>query len=596
MNFRRLLSFFMTLVLILALFSGCKGKNNPTLEEDPKDIEETKVVFSESIEKTEKVGLYELGTEITKNTSNIKIVAGDETAYLCSFEENALSVTHFSVFENKVLTTTTLNGTDWNYGVLMKDEFYAVELSTATLYVYERTGGKKSEIKLVEGALSFAFLERSGKNIIYKKADSNIIYKYNLSSKETTNTKESFDIKGNPSYDENAVYIKCSDSKSYSIAFNDLKVTKTRTETFREFLGPVGVATEKNYFTIAFLDTGKEKIMIEKRNADEKPLYANETRLITKTNDFFRCYTLSSGIITEEIGSEDETVIDAQFLGDDYIFAAIKKDDSSENVYRLLKMSEDEKTSGVVYNRLFDSTIYSTTFNQDGKNNADTDRIAFDYGVRFLYGKMGSDFKSDFSYKIASEEDALAKLAMAEKILSIVPTELLKEANDNREIWVYLCKGLDTKGVDYTKNAGLTKIYNHNVIFIDVGTDDETFAELFCHQIAHILDNYMPESVLAPFSELTPSEYKKSGNDKYTQQSSDEEIWFYNKDCKISDKEDRTITLGEMFNAIINYTPTEKFLAKEVKAKADFLVKAIVKSFDSCKDSDGAPLNVYYTN
>ena len=205
---------------------------------------------------------------------------------------------------------------------------------------------------------------------------------------------------------------------------------------------------------------------------------------------------------------------------------------------------------------------------------------------------MGSDFKADFSYSLATEKDALAKLPEAEKVLNVITKELLMEATCDREIWVYLCNGLNTKGTEYTNQAGLAKLYNHNVIFIDIGSG-EAFSELLSHEIAHILDNYMAESVLAPFSELTPSKFKTSGNDKYTQGSEDKEIWFYNKNCKISDKEDRTIILGEMFNAIAISTPNEKFVAENVKKKADFMAKALEESFDFCKASPGGPWNIY---
>ena len=595
MNFRRFLAFFLATFLILTLFSGCKGKNKPTLQEKPGEIEETKVVFSESIEKTDKVGLYELGSEITKNTENIKIVAGDETAYLCSLGESSLEVIHFSVFENKKLATTTLNGTNWHYGVLVKDEFYAIELSSATLFVYDRNGSKKSETKLDETALSFAFLERQGENVIYKKADSNTLYKLNLKTKEKTNTVESFDLSGNPSYDETAVYVKTTAGISYSISFKDLTVTKTRTESFREYYGPVGIATEKDFFTIALLNTGKEKIMLKKFSPEEKFLCANDTMLITKTENYVKAYNFMQGLVTKNIGKEKEKVIDAAFVGDDYIFVAARKAESTENVYRLLKLSEEEEKDTVICNRLFDKVVYQSVL--EGNEEKDTtlsDKIADEYGVRFLYGKMGSDFKTDFSYSLTSQKDATAKIALAEKIFRVFPNEMLKEATNNREIWVYLCQGLDNKGKDYTKKAGTTELYNHKVIFIDIACEENEFVELLYHQFAHILDEYMPNNVKEGFSALTPDKVKKSGeNEKYTQESKSEEVWFYNKNCKISEEEDRVTTLGEMFNAIYSSTPGECFVSENVKKKADFMAKALIENFEICQKNPNGPWEVY---
>ncbi len=610
MNFKRVLSFIMTVFLILSVFSSCKGKAKPTLSEKPGDIEETKIVFSETIEKTETTGLYELGKEITKDTENIKIVAGNETAHLCIKGESSLEVIHFSVFDNKVLATTNIPGTEWNYGVLEKDSFYAVELSSATLFLFDRKGEKKSETKLDEASLSFAFLQKTGENIVYKKTDSSNLYKLNLTTKEKTQTKESFEISGNPSCDENAVYVKDSLGRSYSVAFKDMAVTKTKTEPFREYVGPLGIAVENNYFTVTQLNTGEQKIMIERLNKDEKIICAQDLRFITintENQKYFRYYDFSQGIASQEMGKDEEKLLDAQFVSEDYIFSVVRNTTSSKNIYRLLKISEDTTMTGILSDKIFEKALYSNVLGgETTEDTTQTDKIAEEHGVRFLYGKMGSAFKTDFTYSQADSKEVLEKLTMAERVFNVLPKDFLMEVTNNREIWVYLCKNLDNKGTEYTKFSGQTELYNHKLIFIDISCDDEIFTELLCHEFAHILDDYMSESVLTGFGDITPENIKKAAytnsytkelTDKYTQKDSEKgDIWFYNKYCKISEKEDRVITLGEMFNVILVSIPSEEIKEENVKKKASFMAKALEESFDFCKKGYTQPWEMYIMN
>ena len=179
---------------------------------------------------------------------------------------------------------------------------------------------------------------------------------------------------------------------------------------------------------------------------------------------------------------------------------------------------------------------------------------------------------------------------MLEKIFDVLPTELLFEATSGREIWVYFCTEIDNKGKEYTSNAVLTELKNHKLILIDASCSDTRFAEALCHEFAHILDDYLPQSVKDGFGALTPddikaaaytNDYTKISSDQYTAYDKDKSnVWFYNNYCRINEKEDRVITLGEMFKIYATQSSGENFTYENVKKKAAYLSKALEECFD----------------
>ena len=214
MKQKRILSLTVITFLILSLFSGCAKPKTPVIEETPNKIKETKIEFAETIEKNKIEGLYNLGAEITKEISNAEIKIGKTVAHICVKGQGETQVTHFSVYEDKVLGNTSLIGEEFSYGALENDCFFAVNLQTAALTVYEKDGAVKSETQLAATPLSFAFLEEKGEHVVFKKKDSSKINKLNLKTKEEKESEESFAIKGTPSYDDSGVYFRDTENRS----------------------------------------------------------------------------------------------------------------------------------------------------------------------------------------------------------------------------------------------------------------------------------------------------------------------------------------------------------------------------------------------
>lgn len=605
MTFKKFLAITLSVILISFLFSACNKNKTPTIENNSSKQEETKITLAETIEKTENPAIYKLGEDIKVDASKVDIKVADSIAHIFFDMGGTTRVVGFSVYENSVLSDVTLSGGSLVYGVLDGGLFYAVNLETATLYVYEKNGELKNEKKICDSSLRFCALNMSGQYLIYQKTNSSRINRYDLLSDDIKESEEEFAITGLPASDKEAVYVKDASGKHYRITFESFDFTKTETEAFREYVDCMGVAVEEDYFTLSTLKTGGEKIMAQRLEKEEKIVAAQEERFITvdSTKNHFRVYNISSGLVTGEIGApgiEIETlgsILDAQFVGDDYVLLALEDKEPTENYYRLFKLSENQEKIDFTTGRLDEAKIYKNVFgSKETEAEALAKTLTEKYNIRFLYGKVGNAFKTDFSYVNADGVDVIPKLKVAEKVFEVLPAELLMEATAGREIWVYFCAELDNKGTEYSKNAVLTELYNHKLILIDSRCSDNRFAELLCHEFAHILDDYMPQRVKNEFSKVTPddikaaaytNDYTKISSNQYTPYDSDKSnVWFYNNYCRINEKEDRVITLGEMFKIYAVQASGENFAYENVKKKAGYLSHALEETFDYCKEDE----------
>ena len=601
MKFKKLLSVTLSVILIVSLLSSCKNTGAPTIESTSSEQEE-KITLAETIEKTEAAAIYKLGDDIKVDSSNADIVVSDRLAHIFFNLGDTTKVVTFSVYENSLLSEVTVTGASLNYGALDGGQFFAINRDTATLFVFEKSGELKKEKKICESALRFGLLDSTGQFLIYQKTDSALINRIDLLTDEIKESQEEFNISGTPVCHKDTVYLKENSGKHYKISFENFEFTKTVTEAFKEYVDCMGVAVEGNYFTLTALN-GSEKTMTEKLS-DEEIIAAGDQRFITvnPTKNQFRLYNLNTTFATEKISAPGNglesmgTILDAQFVEEDYILLALEDTNTSENYYRLFKISDNEDKVSISAGRLNEGEIYKNVF---GEKDTEAEKLAKEvyekYNVRFLYGKVGKDFKTDFSFTNADGVDVIPKLKVVEKIFDVLPQELLMEATADREIWVYFCNELDNKGMEYTKDAVLTQLYNHNLILINAaGVSDNKFAELLCHEFAHILDNYMPEKVKNGFSNLTPqdiksaaytNDYKKLPSDQYTPYDKDKSnVWFYNNYCRINEKEDRVITLGEMFKIYTMQFSGENLSYENVKKKTAYLSKALEESFDFAKE------------
>ena len=604
MNFKRIFSITLSVILIFSCISGCKKTKTPTIENVSSNPTEEKITFAETIVKTDQEAIYKLGEDIKVSSTKVDILVNQGMAHIFSNMGGTTQAVGFSVYENAVLSQVTLTGEALNYGVLGGGEFYAVNLETATLSIYEKSGQLKSEKQICDSALRFGALNTTGQFLIYQKANSTSLFRYDLLTDQTKESQEKINIVGTPSHDDDGVYVKDSSGKHYRIEFDSFEIVKTRTEAFREYVDCMGVAVEKDFFTLTSLKPGNPKQMAEKLG-EEKIVAAQEERFITlsSTNRYFRLYNMGTGLASGEIeveGEKQETtgrILDAQFVGDDYILLALEYGGTNEIYFRLFNITENESKVIFDADRLQDSVIYEDVFvDKDSEAEKLAQEITEKHKIRFFYGKTGEGFKTDFSYLKVTDEDLTSKLSMAEKVLDEIPPELLMEATADREIWVYFCKKLDNKGTEYSKLSAITELYNHKLILIDVSCNDERFAELLCHGFAHILDDYMSESIKDGFSQLTPDNIKAAGytnsyqnipSDQYTPYDSDKSnVWFYNSYCRINEKEDRTYTLGEMFRIYVVQASGEKFSYEIVKKKAAYMSYALEQTFDYCKEAD----------
>ncbi len=604
MNFKKLFSITLSVILISLLFSACQKPNSPTIENTSSVQEEEKITLAETIEKTEAEAVYKIGEKININATNADIKVAEGIAHIFFDMGDTTEVVSLSVYENLVLSNVTVSGNSLNYGVLDGGQFYAVNLDTATLFVYEKSGELKSEKKICDSSLRFGVLNMSGQYLIYQKTDSAVINRYDLLSDDIKESEEEFNITGIPSRDKTAAYVKDSSGKHFKIDFENFGIIKTRTEAFKEYVDCMGVAVEGKYFTVTDLYNGSEKRMFQ-RLGEEQIIAAQTEKFITlnETKRHFRLYDISSGVATGEIeapGNDLESIggiLDAQFVGDEYILLALKDKETAENYYRLFNIKENQDKVTFEYGRINESEIYKKVFGEK-ETEAETlaKTITEKYNIRFLYGNVGKDFKTDFKYTNADGVDVLPKLKVVEKVFEVLPAELLMEATADREIWVYFCSELDNKDTEYSDLAVLTELYNHKLILIDSRCSDNRFAEMLCHEFAHILDDYMPQSVKNGFSKITPedikaaaytNDYKKLPSDQYTPYDSDKDnVWFYNNYCRINEKEDRVITLGEMFKIYAVQSSGENFAYENVKKKAGYLTHALEVTFDYCKETD----------
>ncbi|MBR6572875.1 MAG: hypothetical protein IKK77_04085 [Clostridia bacterium] len=609
MTFKKFLSIFLSVILIASLLSACKKTNTPTIENtSSKQEEEQKVTLVDTIEATETHGLYKLGAEIKTEASNADIKIIDNTAYIFFDMGSELQVVSFSVFENKVLGTTTLSGENHNYGVLDSGEFYVTNLQTSQVSLFEKDGNLKEETNICDSPLKFGFLDISGQFFIYQKTDSSVVNRYDFLSTETKEGTVKINITGSVNKDKENVYVKDEMSKHYSINFETFSITKTQTEAFREYIDGVGFSTEGEYVTHTALKNGIAKYMSKFISAQEKVITAEENRFIVvseEPHNYLRIYDFDSGFATGEI-EVTGAILDAQFVDENHVFIAYKDTNTSKNLYHLFAINENEGRNTFEGGRLDDLEIYKNVFGP-ASNFEDTEAgdLAYEKKIRFFYGKTGEDFKPGFSYSLISKTDFDAKLNMAKKVLEVLDAELLTEATAGREIWVYLCAGLDNKNTEYSELAAHTELYNHKVILIDAKCSDNKFAELLCHEFAHILDDYFPQSIKDGFSSITPEnikseaytgDYKNISSDQYTPYDSDKNnVWFYNNYCRINEKEDRTITLGEMFRNYVVASSGDLFNFENVKKKAGYLSKALEETFDYCKETERQLWEIAYS-
>lgn len=600
MTFKKLFSIFLSVILIVSLLSACKKTNTPTIDKtSSQQEEEPKITLAETIEATETFGLYNLGADIKTEASNVDIKIANNTAYIFFDMGSELQVVSFSIFENTVLGTTTQTGEKHNFGVLDTGEFYVTNLQTSQVSIFEKDGKLKEETNICDSPLKFGFLDITGQFFIYQKTDSAVVNRYDFLSTETKEGSEKINVTGSADYDKENVYVKDEMDKHYSINFETFDFTKTQTEGFREYIDGVGFATEGEYVTHTLLKNGIAKYMSKFISSEEKVIAANENRFIVvpeKTRNYFRVYNFESGFATGEIqvlGS----VLDAQFVGENHIFIAHKDTSSSKILYQLFVMDENESRETFEGGRLDELEVYKNVFVDPSKfEDTEAGEIAYEQKIRFFYGKMGDGFKPEFRYSLISETDFAAKLKMAKKVLEVLPPDLLTEASAGREIWVYLCTGLDNKNTEYSELAAHTELYNHKLILIDAKCSDNRFVELLCHEFAHILDDYFPQSIKDGFSSITPEniksaaytgDYKNISSDQYTPYDSDKSnVWFYNNYCRINEKEDRTITLGEMFRNYAVASSGANFNFENVQKKAGYLSKALEETFDYCKETE----------
>ena len=106
------------------------------------------------------------------------------------------------------------------------------------------------------------------------------------------------------------------------------------------------------------------------------------------------------------------------------------------------------------------------------------------------------------------------------------------------------------------------------------------------------------------FSNITPEKiksaaytnnYEKISDDKYTPYDKDNtEVWFYNNYCRINEKEDRVITLGEMFRVHAVPSSGENFGFDNIMKKAGYLSHALEETFDYCANNERQLWEVAY--
>ncbi len=600
MTFKKLLSITFSVILIISLLASCKKPNSPTIENtSSKQEEEVKITLAETIEKTEVPALYKLGIDIKADASKAEIMAADDIVHIfLNMGENTQVVT-FSVYENSVLGTSTVTGNALNYGILDGGQYYAVNLDTATLFIFEKSGELKKETKICDDPLLFGALNASGQYFVYQRKESSVINRYDLLTGKIMESEETFNITGTPVSDKDSVYVKDQSGKHYNISFEAFTIEKTRTEAFREYVDCFGFATEGEYFTYTALSNGIEKYMTKYLSAEEKVISAKEGAFITtplNTHNCFRIYNTESGFATGEIQTGG-IILDAQFVGTEYVFIALEDSNTSENFYRLFSIEENENKEIFEVGRLDEEVIYKNVFGtKETEASKEAKKLTDEYGIRFLYGKEGKDFKTDFTFAMADGVDVIPKLKVAQNVFDALPSELLLEATAGREIWVYFCTDLDNKGTEYSKLSVLTQLYNHKLILIDARCSEDRFAELLCHEFAHILDDYMSDSVKTGFSLLTPehiraaaytNDYTKISSDQYTPYDEDKSnVWYYNNYCRINEKEDRTITLGQMFKNYVVKSTGEQFAYENIGKKAGYLSKALEETFDYCKETE----------
>lgn len=216
-------------------------------------------------------------------------------------------------------------------------------------------------------------------------------------------------------------------------------------------------------------------------------------------------------------------------------------------------------------------------------------RIYEEYGVRIAYEEGVLDLEHleyiGFQVTLTTEEEAMKKAILLEKLLSFLPEGLLKEMNSKRPVVIYLCQNLipSAGGIN-------TVLDGYNVSILSVTGNDDFFLNIAAHEMAHAIEQGMSGEVLSGWRLLMPREAQNAyGNLWLTVEYTPDDkgktpVWFIDVYGRSSEIEDRAVIFAAMFDAYVS-GDFSIFEYEGISKKADYWCQMLKLSYDCCKNS-----------
>lgn len=556
-----------TLFLLLGVLSGC-GTNK---KQDDKKYETT---FTNMIEKNSEI----VNTYISGDTVIFEYVTP-------GLDSSKSEIVSYSLKDDKVLGTLTLNDGIYKIMTIEDNSFYVVDLDKGEYTLYNSNCEKINNNKISDNTISVINLSSDKAYFLYQDINDSKIYKYNINSKklvELQNENEWLqDIYTNKT---NSYFIGNNIIKYNS---NDEELEKIENKVNPQIVNENYIFGIKSSYLTMYSFSSKNYKMI-KLNNDSENIKDAEGNLLVTVDESNNIYIYDFDKMKILKGQETNNVISLKIINDNQILIVTN---NKKLEYKIVDFNNYESLTDFVLEDYKENTIngYIDLPDYTGSDTTIslTKKIEEEYGVRILYGDDIFNISSlGYNFTKVSEETAYYYMSLIYAYLDYYPKGLLKEAGLGNPVIIYLCSDLGPGGVNLYDNG-------YNLIYVTVGGNDDFFLSTLTHEIGHALEHKISGDLLQGWVDMMPREALEAYGDgiegitvEFTKDDKGKTpVWFYDVYGRQNEKEDRATIFAGMYNSYVD-SDLGLFKYDGLKKKANYWSYMLRQTYDSCKNID----------